>query len=471
MSKEPVSENAPLKAEDGESNHLMDAQKEPLEEAVSSDDLATPILQSDTSKELPYNVSIENVSESPQLDTMNPNESISNAEAELTDDKNETESTLIEQEDTKKTVETSKASMQGDTQDSPQNSGSSKLSSGDGADQMVPTLVSERDTNETGHVKGQCGDGGANVDSADDVKVITESVKSLVILPNPAPEETEKVSTTEKGDVRAKSVQDTANLNNNAKGQSSTSESKTEAKSTSSTSGQESSKTSSAKQDAPSQDSARDRAGKSYSAQRVANRGTRGKGAASPDPKTPTKQEAPKPIDGRARSDSAKEKVVLTTKEKAILPEDAVKAKDKGKHASEHGREKTSGRSRDGDREAERRITDRRRDKDRRPSDPAPVIKKPVKTKEELEKEEAERKRRDEEQKKIEMEKKEAEIKRQEEEEQVIFNNNNNNGFLYSDQVRPAVTLMTLQHCHHWSLGLKSFLKPSQHPGEYNNNI
>ncbi|XP_033641812.1 regulator of nonsense transcripts 2-like [Asterias rubens] len=425
VSKEPVSENAPLKAEDGESNHLMDAQKEPLEEAVSSDDLATPILQSDTSKELSYNVSIENVSESPQLDTMNPNESISNAEAELTDDKNETESTLIEQEDTKKTVETSKASMQGDTQDSPQNSGSSKLSSGDGADQMVPTLVSERDTNETGHVKGQCGDGGANVDSADDVKVITESVKSLVILPNPAPEETEKVSTTEKGDVRAKSVQDTANLNNNAKGQSSTSESKTEAKSTSSTSRQESSKTSSAKQDAPSQDSARDRAGKSYSAQRVANRGTRGKGAASPDPKTPTKQEAPKPIDGRARSDSAKEKVVLTTKEKAILPEDAVKAKDKGKHASEHGREKTSGRSRDGDREAERRITDRRRDKDRRPSDPAPVIKKPVKTKEELEKEEAERKRRDEEQKKIEMEKKEAEIKRQEEEEQRLLEESN----------------------------------------------
>ena len=48
-----------------------------------------------------------------------------------------------------------------------------------------------------------------------------------------------------------------------------------------------------------------------------------------------------------------------------------------------------------------------------------------------------------------------------------INNNNNSSGFLYSAQVRHAVTLMVLQHYYPWSLGLKSFLKPSQLPGEY----
>ena len=47
------------------------------------------------------------------------------------------------------------------------------------------------------------------------------------------------------------------------------------------------------------------------------------------------------------------------------------------------------------------------------------------------------------------------------------FNNNNNSGFLYIAQVRHAVTLVALQHYYPWSLGLKSFLKPSQLPGEY----
>ena len=37
----------------------------------------------------------------------------------------------------------------------------------------------------------------------------------------------------------------------------------------------------------------------------------------------------------------------------------------------------------------------------------------------------------------------------------------------YSAQVCHAVTLMALQHYYPWSLGLKSFLKPSQLPGEY----
>ena len=36
-----------------------------------------------------------------------------------------------------------------------------------------------------------------------------------------------------------------------------------------------------------------------------------------------------------------------------------------------------------------------------------------------------------------------------------------------SAQVRHAVTLMALLHDYSWSLGLKSFLKPSQLPGEY----
>ena len=45
-------------------------------------------------------------------------------------------------------------------------------------------------------------------------------------------------------------------------------------------------------------------------------------------------------------------------------------------------------------------------------------------------------------------------------------NSNNNSGFLYNAQVCHTVTLMALQH-YTWSLGLKSFLKPSQLPGEY----
>ena len=46
-------------------------------------------------------------------------------------------------------------------------------------------------------------------------------------------------------------------------------------------------------------------------------------------------------------------------------------------------------------------------------------------------------------------------------------NNNNKSGFLYSAQVHHAVALMTVQHYYPWSLGLNSFLKPSQLPVEY----
>ena len=48
-----------------------------------------------------------------------------------------------------------------------------------------------------------------------------------------------------------------------------------------------------------------------------------------------------------------------------------------------------------------------------------------------------------------------------------IYNNNNNSGVLFSAQVHHAVRLMALNHYYLWSLGLKSFLKPSQVPGEY----
>ncbi|XP_022098777.1 regulator of nonsense transcripts 2-like [Acanthaster planci] len=269
---------------------------------------------------------------------------------------------------------------------------------------------------------------------------VTESKKPVVIFPNPEPdakvvEKNPGVATSPK----AANQMDGANANNNAKGQSSGSnrDNKTSAGDTKSAAliNTKSVEKNSSKPDAPPPE-IRERAGKSYSAQRSANRGSRKSGV--PDPKSQDKQSTPRPTEGDAKMESRGR----------ASQEEAVKAK--GKQASNQGREKTASggnRPKEPDRESEKKHSDhRRRDRDgtrdgKRTGEAIPAVKKPIKTKEEIEREEAEQKKKAEELKRAEEEKKAAEMKKQEEEEQRLLEEENTR--LAEEEQKHAVEIST----------------------------
>ena len=449
-------------------NHLNDAQTEPQGDTVAMatssmpcDDTENPIPLSETSdvpKKDHVDATKSSVSQS-SCELSDPNDQDAGNDVQIATtvpqtinaDKTETESPLATDEesnsgsDSTHPADLSKTSMplSDDPKPTPEspdsdarNNGCSNLSSESGREVAAKETIPVADANggvDTEKVKDHVGN---EVRSADVPNsnhnqkevIITEPVKPLLIFPNPVSEEDEKRSAETfssandeipKADLQTEDVTpqlDSANENNNAKGQSlqPNQTEKAGAKSNTATNGKETGKTGSLSPERPGQDS-KDRTGKSYSAQRSASRGTRGKGEA-PDPKSPVKHEALKMPDRSAKSDSNLEK---------NGPDEAAKLRDKGKQAADHGREKMAGnRPRDADRESERRYADKRRErdgKDKRPQDPTAVTKKPAKTREELEKEEAERKKREEERRKMEEEKKAAEMKRQEEEEQVTM--------------------------------------------------